>query len=82
MAMGMVSMLQANQQNEKQEIRDAWKASKNLPRKKKKKVRKELKSRYAFACLDIFAVPKPEKVKQCNLIVKKKNGFCSTSKRF
>ena len=54
MGLVMMASFEANQEEAKEQIRDEWEKSKNYPRKKKKKARKQLNFRWAFANYDPF----------------------------
>lgn len=56
MAFSMVNMLSDQQDQWKEEILKKWRESTNLPRKKKKKVRKELRLDWSIACWDPFKI--------------------------
>jgi hypothetical protein len=49
MGLSMMNDMTEGQERWKQRIRDEWEKSKNYPRKKKKRVRKELLLDWAFA---------------------------------
>lgn len=49
MGLSMMNDMTEGQERWKQRIRDEWEKSKNYPRKKKKKVRKELLLDWSFA---------------------------------
>jgi hypothetical protein len=53
-AYGFAAITNFNNENKKQEILDEWERSKNYPRKKKKRVRKELQVDWSIACFDPF----------------------------
>ena len=50
MALGMQAMMNAQNEQWKEEILDAWEQSRKLPRKQKKKKRKELRLDWSIAC--------------------------------
>ena len=54
LVVGMMATIEVNQDNWKEEIRQAWEESKKLPRKKKKKVRKSLLIDWQVASWSIF----------------------------
>ena len=50
LGLGMMANMEVNQEQWKDEIREKWEQSKKLPRKKKKRVRKDLLWDWTFAC--------------------------------
>ena len=56
MAAGYMGAIYLQQETHKKEILAEWELSKNYPRKKKKRVRKELNIRWAFANFDPFKI--------------------------
>lgn len=52
--MGHYANMQSQQEDWKKRILAKWEESKNYPRKKKKKVRKELQLDWSIACYDPF----------------------------
>jgi len=54
MGMGMMESLKAKSEEKKKWILEEWERSKNYPRKKKKRVRKELQLDWSIACWNPF----------------------------
>lgn len=54
LAMGMMDTMEINQERWKDEILEKWEQSKKMPRKKKKRVRKELLIDWSFASWSPF----------------------------
>ena len=50
LGLGMMANMEVNKEQWKDEIREKWEQSKKLPRKKKKRVRKDLLWDWTFAC--------------------------------
>ncbi len=54
LGMSMMADMQHQSEDWKKRIRAKWEESKNYPRKKKKRVRKELLLEWSIACYDPF----------------------------
>lgn len=54
MGMSMMNDMKTQQEKRKEEILAKWRETKNYPRKKKKRVRKELQLDYSIACWNPF----------------------------
>ena len=52
--LSMMNDMKTQSENWKKEILAEWERSKNYPRKKKKRVRKELQLNWSIACFDPF----------------------------
>jgi uncharacterized membrane protein YbaN (DUF454 family) len=50
MGMSMLNDMKTQQEERKEQILAEWRKTKNYPRKKKKRVRKELQLDYSIAC--------------------------------
>ena len=56
LAIGMADCMDVNSEEWKKEILDEWEKSKNYPRKKKKRIRKELTLDWSIASYDPFNI--------------------------
>jgi hypothetical protein len=54
MGMGMMESIKAKSEEKKKWVLEEWERSKNYPRKKKKRVRKELQLDWSIACWNPF----------------------------
>lgn len=56
MGMSMMNDMKTQQEERKEQILAEWRKTKNYPRKKKKRVRKELQLDYSIACWNPFEI--------------------------